>query len=77
MSLQIKAADTHGQAVTYAASGLPSGLAISGSSGKITGDPNKLGTSTVAVTVHDEIGTTAQTTFTWTIQGAPTLSQCL
>ncbi len=74
VSLQINAADTHGQAVTYGASGLPSGLTISGSSGKITGHPNKLGTSTVTVTVSDVMGTTAQTKFEWTIQGAPTLS---
>ncbi len=75
VSLEIKAADTHGQAVMYRASGLPNGLAISGSSGKITGRPNKLGTSTVTVTVSDATGTTAQTAFKWTIQGAPTLSR--
>ena len=74
VSLQIKAADTRGAAVTYKATGLPSGLAINGSTGKITGRPNRLGKSTVTVAVADAAGTTAQTTFAWTIQGAPTLS---
>jgi subtilase family serine protease len=74
VSLQIRAADTRGAAVTYKATGLPSGLAINGSTGKITGRPNRLGTSTVTTTVANAEGTGAETTFAWTIQGAPTLS---
>ena len=74
VSLQIKAADTRGAAVTYKATGLPSGLTINGSSGRITGRPKRMGTSTVTITVADAAGTTAQTTFGWTVQGAPTLS---
>jgi len=74
VSLQIGAVDTRGAAVTYKADGLPSGLTINGSTGKITGRPKRLGKSTVTITVADAVGTTSQTTFTWTIQGAPTLS---
>jgi subtilase family serine protease len=74
VSLQINAADTRGAAVTYSATGLPDGLTINGSSGKITGRPKRLGQYTVTITVADATGTTAQTTFGWTIQGAPTLS---
>ena len=75
VSLQIRAADTRGAPVTYEATGLPAGLTINGSSGKITGRPKGLGNSTVTITVADAMGTSAQTTFAWTIQGAPTLSQ--
>ena len=74
VSLQIKAADTRGAPVTYRAAGLPNGLTLNGSSGKITGRPKRIGKSTVTITVADAAGTTAQTTFAWTIQGAPTLS---
>ena len=74
VTLQIKAADTRGDPVTYKATGLPSGLSINGSTGKITGKPNRIGKSTVTVVVADSAGTTAQTTFDWTIEGAPTVS---
>jgi len=74
LTLQIRAADTRGAAVTYSATGLPSGLTINGSTGKIAGRPKRLGKSTVTLTVADSVGTTAQTTFAWTIQGAPTVS---
>ena len=74
VSLQISAVDTHGAAVTYKATGLPRGLTINGSTGKITGRPNRLGKSTVTITVANAVGITTQTTFAWTIQGAPTLS---
>ena len=46
VSLQIKAADTRSQAVTYAATGLPIGLTINSSTGKITGQPKRIGNST-------------------------------
>jgi hypothetical protein len=73
VSLQIKADDTHGAAVSFSASGLPAGLSIS-SSGKVTGRPRHIGTSTVTVTASDPAGTVAGTSFAWTIQSNPTLS---
>jgi subtilase family serine protease len=75
VSLQVNAEDTHGASVTYDASGLPTGLSINSSNGKITGRPRRIGTSTVTVTVSDPAGTTARTSFAWTIEGGPTLSQ--
>ncbi len=73
VTLQIKAADTRGAALTYTATGLPSGLSLDGS-GKITGSPKRIGVSTVTVVVADSSGTAAQTTFDWTIEGAATVS---
>ena len=73
-SLQIQALDTRAHAMTYVATGLPMGLTINSSTGKITGRPRRIGRSTVTITVTDG-GATGQTTFGWTIQGAPRLSR--
>jgi hypothetical protein len=77
VSLQIAATDSAGQALTFSATGLPAGLAIS-SSGLITGTPTTAATSSVTVTAKDGAGTTGSATFTWTINpvntsGAPQL----
>ena len=73
-SLQIKAYDSRNAPVTYQATGLPAGLSINGSTGKITGQPTRVGSSTVTLTVSDRAGTLAETTFTWAVQGNPALS---
>jgi glycosyl hydrolase family 48/cellulose binding protein with CBM2 domain/putative Ig domain-containing protein/Big-like domain-containing protein len=66
--LQIKATDSAaGQTLTYSAAGLPTGLAISSSTGLITGTPTTAGTSSVTVTVTDTTGAAGTTTFTWVI----------
>ena len=63
--LQISASDSAGKALTYSASGLPTGLSIS-SSGSITGTPTVAGTFNVTVTASS--GTASGTAqFTWTI----------
>ncbi|HEY0805619.1 MAG TPA: S53 family peptidase [Pseudonocardiaceae bacterium] len=51
---------------TWAASGLPTGLAIS-SAGLISGTPSAAGTFTVTATATDTTGATGSTSFTWTI----------
>ena len=45
-SLQISASDTDGGTLSYAATGLPAGLSISSSTGKITGTPTSTGSTT-------------------------------
>ncbi|MCH0557410.1 putative Ig domain-containing protein [Streptomyces sp. MUM 16J] len=66
-SLQIQASDSDSsQTLTYAASGLPAGLSISSSTGRVSGTPTKSGTSSVTVTVTDGTGATGTTSFTWT-----------
>ncbi|HEX4110594.1 MAG TPA: protease pro-enzyme activation domain-containing protein [Solirubrobacteraceae bacterium] len=69
--LQIAAQDTDGGALSYAASGLPAGMAISAASGLISGTPTAPGTTSVTITATDAFGPTGQATFTWTIAGAP------
>jgi hypothetical protein len=67
-SLQISASDSGGAALTYSASGLPTGLSIS-SSGLISGTPSAAGAYSVSVTASDSTGASGSTSFTWTISG--------
>ena len=80
VSLQIHATDSAtGQTLTYSATGLPAGLAIS-SSGLITGTPTTVATSNVTVTATDTTGAHGSASFTWTIStsgGGCTASQLL
>ncbi|WP_194891741.1 arabinofuranosidase catalytic domain-containing protein [Catenulispora pinisilvae] len=70
--LQIQGTDSAaGQTLTYSASGLPTGLSISGG-GLIAGTPTTAGTSTVTVTATDGTGATGSATFTWTVTGTTT-----
>ena len=76
-SLQIQATDSAaGQTLTYSAAGLPAGLAISASTGLISGTPTTAATSSVTVTVSDTTGAKGTAAFTWTInpQGTHTIT---
>ncbi|MFI5734086.1 S8 family serine peptidase [Kribbella sp. NPDC051587] len=55
---------------SWSASGLPAGLSLDSSTGKITGSPTTQNTYNVTVTVTDSAGRTGQATFTWTIGGS-------
>lgn len=54
-------------ALTWSASGLPSGLTINSSTGQITGTPTTTGTYNFVVTVTDSTGATASQNFTMTV----------
>ncbi len=69
-SLQIHATDSAaGETLTYAATGLPTGLSISSSTGLISGTPTTTTGSpfSVTVTVSDTTGAKGTAAFTWTI----------
>ncbi len=65
VSIQLTAADD-GDPLTYSAAGLPAGLSLNSSTGRITGTPTTAGTFTVGVTVSDGVLSSAGL-FTWTI----------
>jgi hypothetical protein len=76
-SLQIQATDSAaGQTLTYSATGLPAGKAISSSTGLISGTPTTAGTSSVTVTVTDTTGARGTATFTWVINPASSGVAC-
>jgi serine protease len=66
-SLQIHATDSGGAALTYSASGLPTGLSINASSGLISGTPSATGTFSASVTAKDSTNASGSASFTWTI----------
>jgi subtilase family serine protease len=68
-SLQVSATDSAGAALTYSATGLPTGLSIS-SAGLISGTPTTAGTYSVTVTAKDSTGASGSATFSWVISAA-------
>ena len=67
VSLSVKASDSAGAALTYSASGLPTGLSINSSTGVISGTASTAGTYQVTVTATDSTGATGSASFTWTV----------
>ncbi|NUS10683.1 MAG: M4 family peptidase [Streptomyces sp.] len=70
VSLQISASSSNSGTLTYAATGLPTGLSISGSTGAISGTPTTAGTYSSTVTVTDSTGATGTASFTWTVNSS-------
>ena len=77
VSLQMQAADTEGYALTYAATGLPTGLSID-SAGLFTGTPAAGaaagGPYQVTVTATDANGVSADQTFQWNVASPVTVT---
>ena len=68
VSLYVEASDPDGDALVYAASGLPAGVAIDAKSGRIDGTPIAVGTFAVNVSVADNKGATTVVAFGWSVQ---------
>ncbi|MER6066080.1 putative Ig domain-containing protein [Streptomyces sp. NPDC001792] len=67
VSLQIQATDSAGAALTYSATGLPTGLSINSSTGLVSGTASTAGTYQVTVTAKDSTGASGSASFTWTV----------
>ncbi|PBC67378.1 ricin-type beta-trefoil lectin protein [Streptomyces sp. TLI_235] len=68
VSLQLTGTDSAGRALTFSATGLPAGLAVS-ASGLISGTPTTAGSSTVTVTASSGTAT-GTTAFSWAVNPA-------
>ena len=70
-TLRVKAADaSSGSSLSYKAVGLPAGLRINASTGRIKGTPKAAGTAVVQVIVTDSAGASGVAAFNWTIATA-------
>ena len=66
-----------GASLTYAASGLPSGVTIDPTTGVISGTPTTTGTANIVITTSDGTLTSASHTVTVTVVTAPTLTSTI
>ena len=66
-SLQLAGSDPDGAAVSYSASGLPTGLSLMAASGYISGTPATVGSYTVTASVSDGVLSSAPQLFTWSV----------
>ncbi|TDM05778.1 MAG: hypothetical protein C4K60_13780 [Ideonella sp. MAG2] len=66
-SVTVSARDPEGAALSYSASGLPSGMSIDAATGVISGTPTVSGVYAVLVTATDSDRMSGQAGFTWTI----------
>jgi hypothetical protein len=69
---QTQGEDTATGTLSYKATGLPTGLSISSTTGDISGTATKAGTYTVTVTGTDTTGATGSATYTWNVGSGTT-----
>ncbi|MGZ4297398.1 MAG: protease pro-enzyme activation domain-containing protein [Solirubrobacteraceae bacterium] len=72
--VQLHAADSAGQTLTWRTAGLPPGLSISGTTGLISGTPTHAGKATATVSVSDSSGSTATAAIAWNVAGRPSIT---
>jgi subtilase family serine protease len=67
VSLKLRASDFAGETVYYAVDGLPTGLAFSQTTHRVTGVARRAGIYSVLVTLYDGAGSLRQERFRWTV----------
>ena len=74
-ALQLRLAGNAAGSVSWRAAGLPPGLSISSTTGRISGRPRRTGVYSVVVAATYAGGPLPQVAFRWTVTGRPTLSR--
>jgi hypothetical protein len=74
IGLRLTARDVPGAKVAYRAAGLPAGLSINRTTGRISGRPRRRGAYTVTVIGLDTAGASSTIVFPWTVGGPPRVS---
>jgi hypothetical protein len=69
VSMQLSATDPSGSALIYSAGGLPRGIAVSSTTGRISGTPTTAGSYNVTVAATNTSGISAIQFFNWSIVG--------
>lgn len=67
VTLAVSASDADGDALSYAAQGLPAGLSINSSTGVISGTPTTAADYNPTVTVSDGLGGSTSASFAWSV----------
>jgi subtilase family serine protease len=75
VSLRLRAVAASRTRLTYAAAGLPPGLKLEATSGRITGRLTRAGVYTVRASARDTESHTGGTTFHWTVSAPPRISR--
>uniref|UniRef100_UPI0037844BBC PA14 domain-containing protein n=1 Tax=Prosthecobacter sp. TaxID=1965333 RepID=UPI0037844BBC len=73
VSLPLSASDPENNPLTFSATGLPTGLTISPSSGVISGSASTAGVFNVTITATDTLSPPASAAFVWTVTNGITL----
>jgi subtilase family serine protease len=74
-ALQIAGTDSGAAALSYSATGLPAGLAISPTTGVISGTPTTVGTATVTVAAGDAFTNNSSTQFALAVTAPPKIKK--
>ena len=74
IGLRLTARDARGARIVYRAAGLPPGLSVNSTSGRISGRPRRRGAYAVTASAQDAAGAISKSVFDWTIGGPPTVS---
>lgn len=75
--LQVQTTAPAGTKLSYKATGLPAGLSIASSTGKITGRPTRASSATVIVAALGSDLSLRGTSFHWVVEGKPAVSHAL